>query len=420
MTPLDPAALRRRFPALSRTGEDGRPIIYADAPGGSQVPETVIDAIAGHLRSGITNTHGAFAASEETDALIAEARSRGGRHHRRRPGRDRVRAELDDAPAASLAVVRAHARSRRRGRRHEARPRRERPAVGAGGRGRRRHGPLGRHPRRRRHARPRLVRRGADRSDALGRVHARIERGGHDPTRRRADPRASTPRERSSPWTACTSRSIARSICTGWTPTSSRARRTSSSGRTWACWRVRRELLETWTPYKLRPAPDEAPERWETGTQNHEGLAGLVAAVDYLADVGRTYGDASRRTRRDAVVAGFGAIGAHERELAARFLRGVGRHPERSPVGHRRRSAARRTDADVRGPRRRSGPAEDGDRARAARHLRLGRALLRDHRDGAARTPRLRRRRSDRLLPLPLRGRRGPGARGSGRPRLTT
>src|SRR4249920_294645 len=74
MTPLDPAALRLRFPALARTGEDGLPVVYADAPGGSQVPGTVIDAIAGHLRSGISNTHGAFAASEETDALIADAR----------------------------------------------------------------------------------------------------------------------------------------------------------------------------------------------------------------------------------------------------------------------------------------------------------------------------------------------------------
>src|SRR4029077_13875870 len=61
-------------PALARTGGDGLPVIYADAPGGSQVPETVIEAIAAHLRSGISNTHGAFTASEETDALIADAR----------------------------------------------------------------------------------------------------------------------------------------------------------------------------------------------------------------------------------------------------------------------------------------------------------------------------------------------------------
>jgi cysteine desulfurase family protein (TIGR01976 family) len=86
---------------------------------------------------------------------------------------------------------------------------------------------------------------------------------------------------------------------------------------------VRRELLDTWTPYKLRPAPDEAPDRWETGTQNHEGLAGLIAAVDYLADIGRTYGGPAGADRRDAVVTGFGAIRIHERGLAARFLRGV-------------------------------------------------------------------------------------------------
>jgi cysteine desulfurase family protein (TIGR01976 family) len=90
---------------------------------------------------------------------------------------------------------------------------------------------------------------------------------------------------------------------------------------------VRRELLETWTPYKLRPAPDEAPDRWETGTQNHEGLAGMTAAIEYLADVGRTYGAAGGDSRRDGVVAGFGAIGAHERDLARQFLHGVARLP---------------------------------------------------------------------------------------------
>jgi cysteine desulfurase family protein (TIGR01976 family) len=81
---------------------------------------------------------------------------------------------------------------------------------------------------------------------------------------------------------------------------------------------VRRELLETWTPYKLRPAPDEAPERWETGTQGHEGLAGMEAAIDYLASVGA--GDGSRR---DRLVAAYDAIAAHERTLAARFLDGL-------------------------------------------------------------------------------------------------
>jgi selenocysteine lyase/cysteine desulfurase len=86
---------------------------------------------------------------------------------------------------------------------------------------------------------------------------------------------------------------------------------------------VRRELLESWMPYKLRPAPDGVPDRWETGTQNHEGLAGMTAAVEYLADVGRTYGTPDCDTRRAAVVAAYEAIGDHERGLARRFLDGL-------------------------------------------------------------------------------------------------
>lgn len=50
----------------------------------------------------------------------------------------------------------------------------------------------------------------------------------------------------------------------------------------------RREILERLEPYKLRPAPDTLPGCFETGTQNHEGMAGTTAAVDYFARVGET------------------------------------------------------------------------------------------------------------------------------------
>jgi selenocysteine lyase/cysteine desulfurase len=72
--PLDVAAVRRRFPALSRE-QDGRPVAYLDGPGGSQAPDTVIDAIAGHLRGGSANDGGVFATSLETIALLADARA---------------------------------------------------------------------------------------------------------------------------------------------------------------------------------------------------------------------------------------------------------------------------------------------------------------------------------------------------------
>src|SRR6266404_6966730 len=47
------------------------------------------------------------------------------------------------------------------------------------------------------------------------------------------------------------------------------------------------EHLETLPAYKVRPASNKAPDRWETGTQNHEGLAGVVGVIDYLVLLGR-------------------------------------------------------------------------------------------------------------------------------------
>ena len=52
----------------------------------------------------------------------------------------------------------------------------------------------------------------------------------------------------------------------------------------------RREILESLEPYKVRPAPDELPWRFETGTQSHEGMAGTAAAVDYFAEIGAAHG----------------------------------------------------------------------------------------------------------------------------------
>ena len=90
---------------------------------------------------------------------------------------------------------------------------------------------------------------------------------------------------------------------------------------------VRGELLETLTPYKLRAAPDDNPDRWESGTQSHEALAGTIAAIEYIAEVGG--GD----DRRDAVWRGYAAFEAHEHELAARFLDGIAEVPGISLIG---------------------------------------------------------------------------------------
>ncbi|NUM45234.1 MAG: cysteine desulfurase-like protein [Anaerolineales bacterium] len=52
----------------------------------------------------------------------------------------------------------------------------------------------------------------------------------------------------------------------------------------------RYDLIDALTPYKVRPATDTTPGKWETGTQNHEGIAGILGALEYLEWVGQTFG----------------------------------------------------------------------------------------------------------------------------------
>jgi cysteine desulfurase family protein (TIGR01976 family) len=72
MSQFDVAYVRRQFPALKRV-IDGHPVAYFDAPGGTQTPQRVLDAVTGYLVDHNSNTHGFFAASEETDAMLEQA-----------------------------------------------------------------------------------------------------------------------------------------------------------------------------------------------------------------------------------------------------------------------------------------------------------------------------------------------------------
>src|ERR1700677_963684 len=70
---MDTTWVRSQFPALSQT-VNGHPAVFLDGPGGTQVPQSVIDAIAGYLCNSNANTDGAFATSRRTDAMLADAR----------------------------------------------------------------------------------------------------------------------------------------------------------------------------------------------------------------------------------------------------------------------------------------------------------------------------------------------------------
>ena len=314
---LDVEAIRSRFPALARTAEDGRPFVWVDAPGGSQVPDSVIDAVSGRYRRGLSNTHGAFPASEETDAMIADARRAAADLTGAEPG------EVVFGPNATtllLHLSRSFAKTLRPGDEivltrldHDANVRPWALAAADAGA---------------------TVRWVDVRDDDVTLDVGSFEAALSERTRLVAFTLASN--------------------AVGTMPAAADLiRRAKASGALvavdgvhlaqhrlldlhgidadiLACsaykffgphlgiLAVRRQILESWVPYKLIPASDEAPERWETGTQNHEGLAGLSAAVEYLADLG-----VDGRSRRERLASGYEAIARHEGELARQFLEGL-------------------------------------------------------------------------------------------------
>ena len=77
----------------------------------------------------------------------------------------------------------------------------------------------------------------------------------------------------------------------------------------------KRDLIESLDAPRLAPAPQESPERLETGTQNHEGIVGAAAAVDFLASLAN--GDSG--SRRDALRASFSALHARGEALLAKL-----------------------------------------------------------------------------------------------------
>lgn len=322
----DLSDLRERFPALRRE-HDGRPAVFLDAPGGSQVPETVIEAVAAYLRSSNANTHGAFATSEETDAVIEQAHL---------AAADLLNADPDEVvfgpntTTLLLAISRSVGRTLRPGDEvlvtrldHDANVR---PWVLAA----------------------------QDAGATIRWVDIRDEdvtldltsfaEGLSERTKVVAFTLASNAVGTITPAAELTrlvhQRTQAIVVCDGVHLAQHRSIDVRALGADLlACspYKIfgphlgilfgRRELLRSLTPYKVRPASDDLPYRFETGTQNHEGFAGWTAAVEYLAEVGRTHGAPAGPTRRQAVAAAFGAFAAWEESLSARFLEGARQVP---------------------------------------------------------------------------------------------
>jgi cysteine desulfurase family protein (TIGR01976 family) len=310
------ADIRAQFPALQRR-HGGHPVAYFDGPGGTQVPRTVADAVADYLLHHNANTHWRYPTSEETDRIIAGAREaladflgavpaeivfganmttltfHLGRALGRAwgPGDEVVVTELDHH--ANVAPWRALERERGvtvrsiplvPGASELDWPALERAVT----------------------PRTRLLAIGAA-SNALGTVsdvaHACA-------IARAAGALTFVDAVHYAPHALVDVRAIGCDFlaCSAY----------KFYGPHVGILYGRRDRLEALDAPKLAPAPETAPERMETGTLNHEGIAGAGAAVEFLASL------AAEGSRRERLQRTFAALHRRGQELVERLWQGLG------------------------------------------------------------------------------------------------
>ncbi len=314
--------LRREFPALGQTF-DGRPIAFFDGPGGTQVHGTVIDAVARYYTEANSNSHGAFEFSRRTDKTVLAARAAIAEFvHANRPeeivfgasmtaltfnlsraigrtlsaGDEVIVTRLDhDANVAPWVALEERGVVIRRidfdpkdctldmdGLRAAIGPKTKVVAVGAA-------------------------------SNAVGTVNdiARIARWAHN-----AGAWIYVDAVQYAPHAAIDVQALGIDFlaCSAYKLYGPHL------GILWG----RYDLLDTLSAYKVIPANDAPPDKFETGTPNFEAMAAATAAVDYIASVGRRFGEiGASASRRTEIVAGMAVIREYEMELAERLVDGL-------------------------------------------------------------------------------------------------
>ncbi len=173
----------------------------------------------------------------------------------------------------------------------------------------------------------------------------------------------------------------------------------------------KREHLKRLRPYKVRPNTNAIPNCWEWGTLNHECIAGIAACVEYLADLGR-HARPGVKTRRAAIEAAYEAIHQYEQGLLERIIAGLQKIPGlkiygiTDPARFNQRCAtlAVRIEGHT--------PLQLAMQPRRPGLLHLGRQLLRLELNRASRRRKIGRLPAHRPRPLQHRRRSGPPAGG--------
>lgn len=313
--PFDVEEVRSRFPALDRT-ENGHPAAYLDGPGGTQVPQSVIDAMATPLRNGVSNTGGSYGASDYAGEILEGARAAAAALVGSQP---QEIAFGQNMTSLTFALSRALAQTWGKGDAlvltsldHDAnftpwkmaaddagvdvRIAEFNPTTGL--------------------LDPDAVSALLDdkvrlvaiclASNALGSV---VDIDAITAAAHEAGALVFVDAVHAGPHRLI---DVARTGC-DFLAASSYKFFGPHTGLLYG----KTEHLAGLTAFKVRPAPSDPPGKWETGTQSFESLAGLTAAVDHMASLGDGSG-------REAIRSAFERIGAYERDLGQRFLDGIG------------------------------------------------------------------------------------------------
>jgi cysteine desulfurase family protein (TIGR01976 family) len=329
---LDLERIRAQFPSLAQT-VNGHPAVFFDGPGGTQVPQRVIDAISDYLRRDNANTGGAYATSRRTDAMIAEART---------AMADFVHCAADEIVfgpnMTSLTYMMSRAIGRELGPGDEILVTRldhdanvspwlqmaEDRGVTV------------------RWAEIREEDCTLDLGDLASKINSRTKLvavgyasnavGTINPVKKIVDlahavgALAYVDAVHYGPHGLVDVEELDCDflVCSTY----------KFFGPHMGVLFGKREHLERLRPYKVRPLTDASPNRWEWGTLNHECIAGIAACVEYIAEVGReaprfrkrgeTRGAATQMSsRRAAMVAAFEVIHQYERGLMERLIAGL-------------------------------------------------------------------------------------------------
>src|SRR6266436_2211189 len=282
--PLDSAWVRAQFPSL-KLQVNGQPAAFLDGPAGTQVPKQVIDAVQNYFLTANANTCGAFATSRANDAMIASTRA---------AMADFFHCDPDEVVFGQNMTTLTFALARAIGR-----------ELTAG---------------------DEIVVTTLDHDANVAPWRALEETG---IVIRQVDIREADCtldlddlKRKITPKTKLVAVGYASNMVGTINPVAEITKLAHAAGALMGTLYGKREHLEKFKPYKVRPATNTSPECWETGTQVQELIAGIGAAVDYIAELGR-HCDPRAKSRREALQAAYRATHQYETGLLTRLIEGL-------------------------------------------------------------------------------------------------